>query len=172
MFLKTFKIFSAKRNLKKNLSDVDVKLSEKKIETIGLLLDETYFNEKEKLIDLLVEHGFSLDKITVLCYKDTYKKKEVINYPHYSKKDISWWGIIEKEEVKKFKKIPFDLLINFYDIKKTPLVLVTHQSKALFKVGFSNVDKKLFHFMIETRVEEYQVFINELFKYLKILKKI
>jgi hypothetical protein len=51
-------------------------------------------------------------------------------------------------------------------------VIVTHQSKANFKVGFTSVDKRLNHFMIETQVEKYNVFIDELFKYLRILKKI
>ena len=71
-----------------------------------------------------------------------------------------------------FNNSTFDLLVSYYDIEKTPLILLTHQSKALLKVGFSSVDKRLNHLMINTMVENYKVFTHELFRYLKILKKI
>jgi hypothetical protein len=50
--------------------------------------------------------------------------------------------------------------------------LVSNDSKAHFKVGFSSVDNKLNHFMINTNAENYKVFVEELFKYLKILNKL
>ncbi|MBC8882701.1 hypothetical protein H9X57_02750 [Flavobacterium piscinae] len=55
---------------------------------------------------------------------------------------------------------------------KTPLQIVTHKSKADFKVGFTSTDKRLNHFMIDTDVENYTVFVDELFKYLRILNKL
>jgi L-rhamnose mutarotase len=51
-------------------------------------------------------------------------------------------------------------------------VLLSNESKASFKVGFSSIDKRLNHFMINTNAENYTIFIDELFKYLKILNKI
>ena len=41
-----------------------------------------------------------------------------------------------------------------------------------FKVGFETIDKRVNHFMINLPAENYKEFISELFKYLKILKKI
>ena len=64
------------------------------------------------------------------------------------------------------------MLISYYDVEKPPLVLVTLQSKAKFKVGFSTIDKRLNAFMITTVAEKHGEFVAELFKYLKILKKI
>ena len=80
--------------------------------------------------------------------------------------------MIENKEVLDFINEEFDLLINFYDQRQIPLVIVTHQSKADFKVGFATVDKRLNHFMIDSPMEEYTVFVEELFKYLRILNKI
>jgi len=51
-------------------------------------------------------------------------------------------------------------------------LLTTHLSKASFKVGFASIDKRLNHFMIDTNAENYMVFMEELFKYLKILNKL
>jgi hypothetical protein len=64
------------------------------------------------------------------------------------------------------------MLISYYDFEKAPLMIITQQSKASFKVGFSTIDKRLNHFMIDTNVEKQEVFTNELFRYLKILNKI
>ena len=87
-------------------------------------------------------------------------------------RNISWNGEIQQQEAVYFLAKPFDILISYYDVTKAPLLLATQQSKAVFKVGFSTVDKRLNHFMINTNAENYQVFSNELFKYLRILNKI
>jgi len=85
---------------------------------------------------------------------------------------LSWTATFDKSEVKDFTAQKFDLLINYYDTEKSALLLASNQSKAIFKVGFASIDKKLNHFMIDTNAENYKVFIDELFKYLKILNKI
>ncbi|GGD16610.1 DUF6913 domain-containing protein [Flavobacterium orientale] len=172
MFLKDFKNFYAKRIIKKRLDNCDSEVPNTKITTIGLLVDETDFAFKDNLIKALLSKGFESQNIKVLSFKNSYKKKEEIQYPHFSKKDISWIGSVENKIVKEFKQEPFDLLISYYDQKKAPLVVVSNNSKAKFKVGFSNIDKRLFHLMIDTPMENYVVFIDELEKYLKILNKI
>ena len=85
---------------------------------------------------------------------------------------MSWTATFGKQEVNNFITTDFDLLINYYDTEKVPLLLISHQSKAKFKVGFSSVDKRINHFMISTNAENHIIFIEELFKYLKILNKI
>ena len=49
---------------------------------------------------------------------------------------------------------------------------LSNLSKAIFKVGFASIDKRLNHFMINTNAENYKVFAEEMFKYLRILNKI
>ncbi len=172
MFLKNFKTFSAKRVLKKSALNVNSVISNRPIQTVGVLVDETVFDKKSELIDFLVTKGIKPQNISVLAYKAKYKKKEDIQYPHYSKKDISWLGTIENKDAKEFKSKPFDLLISYYDAEKTPLQIVTYKSAADFKVGFASSDKRLNHFMIDTDIEKYAVFADELFKYLRILNKL
>jgi hypothetical protein len=172
MFLKLFKNFSAKRVLKKSQINVDTEISKTPIQTVGLLVDETDFDPKDKITSYLIRQGIDSQNIQILAYKNKYKKKETPDYPHFSKKDVTWLGSIENKEAKDFKQQPFDMLISYYDQKKTPLVIVTHKSKANFKVGFSSVDKRLNHFMIDTDCSKPEVFMDELFRYLKILNKI
>ena len=108
----------------------------------------------------------------MLSFKNKYKTKEIVIEPCFSLSNVGLSGKINKKEVQDFIKTPFDMLVSFYDERKAPLMLVTKQSKAKFKVGFSSVDKRMFHLMIASQVEKQEEFTSELFKYLRILNKI
>jgi hypothetical protein len=172
MFLNYLKDFSTKKIVKNSLSNVKHLSSDTIIRTVGIVFDESYFYERESLVQELIQKGIDEKNIKILVYKDKIKKNDVFEYPVFSHKDLSWHGTVDTKEVKNFIKEPFDLLINYYDTEKVALLLVSHLSKASFKVGFATVDKRLNHFMINTNAENYKVFIDELFKYLKILNKI
>jgi hypothetical protein len=172
MFLNYLKDFSTKKIVKNSLSNVKHLSSDSIIKTVGIIFDESYFYERESLVNELIKNGIDESNIKILVYKDKIKKNEVFDYPVFSHMDLSWTGTVDKKEVKDFIKEPFDLLINYYDTEKVALLLVSHLSKASFKVGFATVDKRLNHFMINTNAENYKVFVEELFKYLKILNKI
>lgn len=172
MFLNYLKDISTKKIVKKRLSNVSHLATSEIIRRVGIIFDETYFYERENLVQELIDKGINADDIQFLVFKDKIKKNEIIDYPVFSHKDLSWHGTVDKVEVKKFVSEPFDLLINYYDTEKAALLLVSHLSKASFKVGFTSIDKRLNHFMIDTNAENYKVFIDELFKYLKILNKL
>ena len=172
MFLNYFKDFSTKKIVKNSLSNVKHSSSDKVIKTIGIIFDESYFYEKGALVTELIKNGIEENDIKILVFKNKIKKNEVFDYPVFSNKDLSWRGTVDQKDVKDFVSEPFDLLINYYDTEKIALLLVSHLSKASFKVGFASIDKRLNHFMIDTNAENYKVFMDELFKYLKILNKI
>ncbi|MGX7666164.1 DUF6913 domain-containing protein [Flavobacterium pedocola] len=172
MFLKLIKDFFVKKSIKKSLSDYKLEVFDEKIQNIGLLVDETYFAKEKELVAAIVKNGIPESNIEILIYKDKIKKKEVFENPAFSRKDISLTGDIISLEVVGFMAKPFDMLVSYNDIEKPVLSLVTIQSKAKFKVGFSTIDKRLNNFMIGTVAENHKEFVEELFKYLKILNKI
>ncbi len=135
-------------------------------------LTKAIFNEKEALVGELVVNGFSGNNIKIIVYRDKLKKNETYSQPTFSTKHLNWKTEITNPIVNDFINEKFDLLISYYDVEKAILLNITHNSKALFKVGFSSVDKKLNHLMINTNAENYKVFVHELFRYLKILNKI
>lgn len=172
MFIKYIKELSLKKILKSSLDNVKPSLLNSSIKTVGLLIDESYFQQTEDLIKELVESGVVQSDIKILIFRNKIKKNEQLVHDTFSRKNMNWRGEFKQEFVAEFLKFPFDMLISYYDTEKKPLLLATHQSKALFKVGFSTVDKRLNHLMINTNVENYKVFVHELFRYLKILNKI
>ena len=172
MFYKIIKNFFLKKIVSKWLLKQKDQLVQQKITTVGLIVDETYFSNTAGLVEQLISQGIEKEKITVLIYKDKIKSKELIASPFLALKNISLAGEIDKPEVVNFLDTPFDLLINYYDVNKYVLLLLTIKSKANFKVGFDTVDKRVNHFIIKTLVDQYEMFTLELFKYLKILNKI
>lgn len=172
MFLSSLKNLFTKKIVKNSLSNVKPDADGEHVATVGIIFDETYFYEKEAIVNALESQGISAQKIDVLVFKNRIRKQEVFDYPVFSHKDLSWRATFQSSHVKEFIEKPFDLLINYYDVEKSALMVVTNLSKARFKVGFASVNKKLNHFMIDTQAENHEVFLSELFKYLKILNKL
>lgn len=172
MFLNKIKDFFIKKTFRKSLLNVKHTDAKHPIRTVGILFDESYFHERQSLLAELEKNGISPENIRFFVFKNNIKKNESFDYPVFSHKDISWNGTIENQEAIGFVNTGFDLLISYYDTEKAALMLMTQLSKASFKVGFSNVDNRLNHFMIDTTAENYKVFTDELFKYLKILNKL
>lgn len=171
MFLNHLKNYFLLKILKKNIQNANIQNEINSIRTVGLLIDESYFSEKEALIKEIVVHGISESNIKIILYRDKWKKNETYQYPTFGIQHLNWNTQITNPVVRGFIKEKFDLLISYYDVEKAFLKKVTHQSRAHFKVGFSSVDKKLNHFMVNTNADNHTVFVAELFRYLKILNK-
>ena len=172
MFLKFIKDFALKKIIKKSLTGYKPVADSEVVTTVGILIDESYFFDKESLILDLIANGIRRSDIETLSFKERIKKKEIVDCCHYTRKDISAGGTFLKEDVAAFVNKPFDMLISYYDVEKAPLLLATLKSKAKFKVGFSSIDSRFNNFMISSQAEKYTEFASELFKYLRILNKI
>jgi hypothetical protein len=171
MFLNYIKDFYVKKKLKNSLHNVKSNILSVGIQTVGLLVDASRFSEKEAFIQELTANGIPEENIKVIVYKDRFKLNEVNSQLGFSDKNLNWNGEITNPNVNDFINEKFDLLISFYDVEKAILMLVNHNSKAAFKVGFSSIDKRLNHLMIDTNVQNYKVFTAELFRYLKLFKQ-
>jgi hypothetical protein len=172
MFLNHFKELITKKLIKRSLKNVNHSTADTSIKKVGIIFDENYFYEKKDLLNELQKKGIGEIDCSIIVFRNKIKKNEVYHYPYFTYKHLDWTGSINKKEIQDFMNQPFDLLINYYDTEKAAILAVSSQSKAHFKVGFSSVDKRLNHFMISTNAENYKVFVDELFKYLKILNKI
>jgi len=170
--LNYIKDFFVKKTLKKSFQNLKNSESVTVVKTIGLLIDASRFFETELLIQQLAANGIPRENITTIIYAGTFTKTVEEKYCVFNSGNLQWNGEISSLEINVFISEKFDLLISYYDLEKTLLLKITHNSKAHFKVGFSSIDKRLNHFMIKTEVHNYTIFVSELFKYLKLLNKI
>ncbi|MEY4963191.1 MAG: hypothetical protein RLZZ323_510 [Bacteroidota bacterium] len=172
MFLNYLKNFFLKYTLKNKWQEVSSLATTDTIKTVGLLIDETAFSEKESLIQELISNGFVESNITVIVYSEAINKKENPSRYTFNSDVLNWNAEITDTVVSQFIQTEFDLLVSYYETEKAILLLITNNSKARFKVGFSSIDKRLHHLTITTRIKNHTIFVQELCKYLKILNKI
>jgi len=171
MLLNYLKEFLVKKILKNSLLNVKPGSFYANIETVGLIVDESYFSHTQLLVKELVSNGIVEENIELLVYKSKLKKDFTSSVTKLGSSYLSWKGQIENQAVNDFLAKDFDLLVSYYDVDKAVLLVATHESKAKFKVGFSAIDKRLNNLMINTNSENYKIFVQELFRYLKILNK-
>ncbi|HKO77368.1 MAG TPA: hypothetical protein VJU52_09130 [Flavobacterium sp.] len=172
MFLNYIKSFVLNKTLKKRLRNVKDESLNSPIVRVGLIVDESSSLEAAALKQEIISNGILENNIKVIVFRDVLKSKEVYLEPIFGLKDLNFKGGFKQESINEFISEEFDLLINYYNEEKPFLLLLTNSSNAKFKVGFSTVDKRLNHFLINIDPENYKGFTNELFRYLKILNKI
>jgi len=170
MFLNYIKEFFVKKSLNVNLNKEKSEVFTKNVQTIGLLIDESNFEYSEALIKELTLHGIASENIKVVAYRGKFREKEVYSRPTFGKKHIDWKGEIKEVFLNEFVNSEFDLLLSYYNVENSILMLITSKSKAKFKVGFSAVDQRLNRLMISTELGNYKLFVSELFRYLKNIK--
>lgn len=117
-----------------------------------------------------IKKMLGLENVKILTFLDYDKKNHTIN-SYFTEKDIDWNGAIQKADFRDFLNEPFDLLIGYFDTKNIFLELAVLKSKATFKVGFSEVNQRLYDMEIAEIPSKIDNFLNELKKYLVILKK-
>ena len=170
MFLSYLKDFFIKKTLKNNFHNVKKEVFTSNVQTIGLLIDESDFRHSKAVVKELVSKGIDSGNIKIVVYRNKFKDKKGYSFPTFGKKHLDWNGYVKLPFLTEFIETEFDLLISYYDVQKPVLKLITNKSKAKFKVGFASIDKNINRWMINTDLENYKLFVFELFKYLKSIK--
>jgi len=172
MFLKIIKNFSLKNKVSKLLSNTPANDSAGIIQSVGVIFDGNLALDIENLVKELVKQGIDENQVKVLIFKTKINKNEAFNHELVTYKEFNWSGELIDSKAELFLNTNFDLLINYHEFDKEPLVYLSYFSNANFKVGFNTQDKIVNQFMVNTNINNYELFVDELFKYLKILKKI
>ena len=142
------------------------------VKSIGILYNANVFEDKIVFKELASIFKISEDKINYLGLVTFDKKQASLPKDLYTKKDFSWSGDIKSANISQFVKNEFDVLICYYDNENPYLDMVVAQSKAHFKVGFSEIDERLLDLILAVEVLDMKSFNSETLKYLKILGKL
>ena len=172
MILKAFREKSNQKYINKLLNSKSVAVSNKRIESVGVIIDSGEFSDVETLKHFFNELGIQLPKIKIIVFVEEEKKTERLWGNYFSKRDFGWRGSIKHVELQTFLNTEFDALVSFYKGNTLELKMATAASKANFKIGLSGVDDRLFDFILDVSTEDFDVFKAELKKYLTILNKL
>ncbi|WP_232517354.1 DUF6913 domain-containing protein [Aquimarina aggregata] len=171
MILKGLKRNAIKKNieahLKKRNSSSD---SISTLKTLAVLVDASYDINIISLIKLANELGVSPDKLKIVGYKEEKDLDNDKDAAYYNDKSFGVSGGVKSNSLQEFVNKDYDVLISFYSENKLELNYVAAVSKAKFKVGFGTVDNRINDLIIGATVDNPNLFIKELKKYLKILQ--
>ncbi|QRM90912.1 hypothetical protein FG167_17225 [Lacinutrix sp. WUR7] len=172
MILKGFKQNSTKKHLSKLLNSRHVFLDEDKIASLGVIINIDETDDFESFRKLAEVMHVKQNKLKIIAF--TSNKKEDISAWDvcFNPKDFSWNGKIKNKELQEFLDTPFDALISYYEQDVLALKVLTAASKSKFKIGVLQSDNRLNDFIIKTNLKQFDLFKNELIKYLNTFNKI
>lgn len=177
MFVKKLKgelkIKAGRKFLKEALkSPLPVVNREKGISSVGCIVDLDRFDHANLFYEFVEEYSLHPNSVKIIGYKGFYDKNSPYSTPVFSDKDLGWKANIENSYALEFLNREYDLLVNYYTDDKLLLQLMTVRTKARLKVGFGEVDRNLNDLIMNTPIEDFRTFKQELGKYLRILNEI
>ncbi|MFA7445256.1 MAG: hypothetical protein WCY89_04865 [Flavobacteriaceae bacterium] len=134
------------------------------------MIDSTRFKAINELMALVEKQG--IQQVKAFVFTRDKKAESSENIVYFRSEDIETSGRFKNKALENQFLYPYDLLINYYDEKTVELLYLSSVSKADFRVGFKQNHLGKNDFMIDVNLAGYQVFIDELFKYLKNFNKI
>jgi hypothetical protein len=140
-----------------------------KIKSVGILACEDLTSAADLQKEIEAVLGVGNTKIYSLR---RFSKADAFSYHHFTERDVNWKGQFTQKSFHIFLDEPFDLLIGYFHRRNIFLESAVLQSKAQVKVGFSNINSKLYEIEIVQKDAHLKSFIGELKKYLEIIKKL
>lgn len=172
MFFKAFKEKSNQNYINKLLSARKATVDNRKISSVGVILNVDEFKDIETFRTFLKALGIKPPKIKVINFIKDDKDVDFHWETYIGPKDFGWKGKINNVELQTFIDAEFDALISFYKEDILELNSIVAQSKANFKIGLSNTDQRLYDLIIDVKPGQFAVFKEELKKYLTVLNKL
>ena len=171
MFLKGIKRKSAQKYISKALK-ASVTPDSGKITSLAILVDASKYQEFPFLKELSTVFKIKPESIAILYYHPNKKIAVQFSDTFFTDSDLRFNGNVKNEVVNSFINTQYDGLINFYSEENLLLNLVSVQSKAKYKIGFSGTNEAFNDLSIATELGNITEFTFELKKYLSILNKI
>lgn len=172
MILKRFRDNSIKKYLNKTLSNRKINVDNSKAKNVGILFNIDEYDDYESFRKLGDYLRLRQDRLKIVAYSPTETDKPSYWETCFTPKDIGWKGAIKNIELQSFLNKEFDVLISYYTSEELELKFLTGVSKAKLKIGILQSDARLNDLIIKTKMDDFQVFKKEVFKYLNILNKI
>ena len=172
MILKALKEKSIKKKINFSLQNRRLSNSNTKLETLGVIINADEINNLETLRPIYEALGVRENKLKIITFIEPKKQQNLSWNACYSSKNFSWNGTLNNPEIQSFLNTEFDVLISYYSQDILELKYATATSKAKFKVGVFQKDKRINDLIIKTELKAIDIFVNELKKYLNILNKI
>tara|TARA_R110000787_G_scaffold286385_1_gene404550 strand:+ start:26099 stop:26617 length:519 start_codon:yes stop_codon:yes gene_type:complete len=165
------KIF-LKKIVDNNLKNRNISNINDELHSIGFLVDEEIKIDFENFYEISKELGLHEKDVKIFSFSEVKTKTPTLHQNKINNKHFTWNGEIHNQNANEFLETPFDVLVGYYRTKNDYLDVMVSKTKAKFKVGFKEIDNRLFDLLIDVDPLNVSAIKKELVKYFRILNKI
>lgn len=161
-----------KKIVDNNLKNRDLSNINDQLHFIGFLVDEEIKIDFEKFYEISKELGLHEKDVKIFSFSEVKTKTPTLHQNKINNKHFTWKGEIHNQNANEFLETPFDVLVGYYRSKNDYLDVMVSKSKAKFKMGFKEIDNRLFDLLIDVDPLNFNAIKKELVKYFRTLNKI
>jgi hypothetical protein len=161
-----------KKIVDNNLKNRDLSNINDQLHFIGFLVDEEIKIDFEKFYEISKELGLHEKDVKIFSFSEVKTKTPTLHQNKINNKHFTWKGEIHNQNANEFLETPFDVLVGYYRSKNDYLDVMVSKSKAKFKMGFKEIDNRLFDLLIDVDPLNINAIKKELVKYFRTLNKI
>jgi hypothetical protein len=129
--------------------------------SIGILFECTETAKTKEVLDFANALEREGKKVSLLAYNDLKKDLTPRDYPHITRNNIAWNGILKPGVMEGFIKQKFDLLLVINLEQRRPLEWISATSQAAMKIGSAAITPNDLDIMLETPTQKSITFFLE-----------
>ncbi|AMD85627.1 hypothetical protein SAMN05444369_10473 [Capnocytophaga haemolytica] len=164
--LEIIKNYNIKNKIRKNLKVLESyrKPVSDELVKVGCIIDMDAVRKVDPLLELIKFYGIRPENYIVLGYKKESEETHADGTPFLIDKEINWQGKIRNYHADRLAEQEYDLLINYFNEPKLPLLLLSSSIRAKLRIGFQGIDLVYNDIIIACNLQEEVVFAEEVKK--------
>lgn len=136
------------------------------VSKVGCLIDMDVIKDIDPLLQLVKHYALRPENYIFLGYKKQSEETHANGVPFLTDREINLQGKVRNYHADRLSEQEYDILINYFNKPKLPLLLLSSSIKAKLRIGFEGIDRDFNDIIISCKLEEEAVFTNEVKKVL------
>lgn len=157
-----------RKNLKNNAKRE--KFSSLQVEKIACLVDLDKIQKVDILQNLISGYGVRPENFIILGYKEQSPDTHLNGTPVFTWKDIDLSARVHNYHADRLAELTYDMLINYFNEPKNPLLLVSSNISAKIRVGLEGVGQDFNDIIIKSPLEKPEIFSQEIRKIIQTIR--
>lgn len=170
--LKIIKNKSIKKQIQKRLTKKPSleRFEASHIQKIACIIDFEQVKTTDFLEHFVESYAVRSDSYVILGYKEKSTETNQNGIPLFTWKDIQFSGRIINYHADRLLQMEYDILINYFNEPKLPLLLLSSGINAKLRIGFEGIDSNFNDIILQCSPSQEAVFVEEVKKIIQIIR--
>lgn len=167
--MEILKNYFLKNQIQRNLKSLEKYTSRLggSITKVGCIIDMDIVKDIDPLLELVKYYNLRPENYIFLGYKHKSEETHANGVPFLIDREINWQGKVRNYHADRLAEQEYDLLINYFNQPKLPLLLLSSAIKAKLRIGFEGIESVYNDVVIGCKLEEEAIFTAETKKVLE-----